>query len=113
MTFYGYHGVLPEERTLGQRFIVDVSCYLDLQPAGQQDRLDLTVNYAEVYEVVRRIVEGEPFQLIEALAEQIASAILDNYSLVQFVKVQVTKPRPPFAGEYDGVSVELTRRRTT
>lgn len=113
MVFYGYHGVLPEERTLGQRFVVDVDCFLELHPAGQRDDLELTVNYAEAYELIRGIAEGEPCRLIEALAERIAGALLDRYGLIQSVTVRVTKPSPPFAGELDGVSVELTRRRTS
>lgn len=112
MTFFGYHGVLPEERKLGQRFIVDVECSLDLQPAGQSDDLELTVNYAEAFELVREIVEGEPFKLIEALGERIAGALLEKYPLVQEVRVKVTKPHPPFPGDYKGASVELTRRRS-
>jgi dihydroneopterin aldolase len=111
MTFYGYHGVYAEERKLGQRFIVDAELHLDLTPAGRQDDLTLTVNYAEAFDVVRRIVEGEPFQLIEALAERIASELLANYASVQAVTVRVTKPHPPFAGDYEGVSVEINRRR--
>lgn len=111
MTFFGYHGVLPEERKLGQRFIVDLELMLDLQQAGEHDDLARTVNYAEVFEVVRGIVEGEPVQLIETLAERIAQTILGKYAMVEAANVQVTKPAPPFAGDYDGVSVEVTRRR--
>lgn len=112
MTFFGYHGVLPEERKLGQRFIVDLELLTDLRAAGEQDDLALTVNYAEVFEVVRSIVEGEPCKLIEALAERIAQTVLRTYDAVEAVNVLVTKPAPPFAGDYDGVSVEVTRRRT-
>jgi len=111
MTFYGYHGVFAEERKLGQRFVVDAELHLDLAPAGRQDDLTLTVNYAEAFDMVRRIVEGEPLKLIEALAERIASALLETYASVKAVTVRVTKPQPPFAGDYEGVSVEITRGR--
>ena len=111
MTFYGYHGVIPEERTLGQRFIVDVDLLLDLKLAGRSDDLDKTVNYAEVYEQVRSIAEGEPYKLIEALGERIAQSLLDAYPRIAQITVRVTKPQPPFAGDYEGVSVELTRSR--
>ena len=90
MMFYGYHGVFPEERKLGQRFIVDVDLYLDLQPAGRSDDLAQTIHYAEAYEVIRRIAA---------------------YPKIVEVTVKITKPQPPFAGDFDGVSVELTRRR--
>lgn len=111
MMFYGYHGVFPEERKLGQRFIVDVDLYLDLQPAGRSDDLAQTIHYAEAYEVIRRIAEGEPYKLIEALGEKIAQTLLAAYPKIVEVTVKITKPQPPFAGDFDGVSVELTRRR--
>ena len=59
MKFYGYHGVFPEEQKLGQRFNVDVMLTLDLSKAGLSDDLDATVNYKEVYDAVKEIVEGE------------------------------------------------------
>lgn len=58
MAFYGYHGVLEEETRLGQRFSVTVSLATDLQQAGETDDLAKTVNYAEVYELCKGIVEG-------------------------------------------------------
>ena len=37
MQFYGFHGVNPEERTLGQTYVVDLEVELDLRPAGRSD----------------------------------------------------------------------------
>ncbi|GAY79025.1 2-amino-4-hydroxy-6-hydroxymethyldihydropteridine pyrophosphokinase [Sporolactobacillus inulinus] len=75
MQFYGYHGALEEERRIGQRFDVDVSLILDLYRAGSTDRLDQTVNYADVYTKVKEIVEGPPCALIEHVAEKIAETV--------------------------------------
>jgi dihydroneopterin aldolase len=111
MQFYGYHGVFPEENKLGQRFFVDVELSLDLAAAGRTDDLSQTVNYAEVYERIRRIVEGQPFRLIEALAEKIASDLLHQYTRVNDVAVRVVKPHPPFDVQFDGVTVEIVRKR--
>src|SRR5215208_4896476 len=79
MRFYAYHGVNPEERALGQRFTVDIALAVDLRRAGQSDDLADTVSYSAVYKLVREIVEGEPRQLIEAVAEKIAVAILTGF----------------------------------
>lgn len=111
MQFYGYHGVFPEENKLGQRFYVDLVLSLDLSEAGRTDDLTKTVNYAEVYQVVKQIVEGRTYRLIEALAENIASDVLHQYTSVNDVTVRVVKPHPPFDIHYDGVVVELTRKR--
>jgi dihydroneopterin aldolase len=111
MVFYGYHGVFPEENKLGQQFYVDVELELPLKLAGRTDELKHTVNYAEVYYAVQGIVEGKSFRLIEALAENIASTLLQTYTSIIEIKVRVIKPHPPFKVFFDGVAVEITRKR--
>jgi dihydroneopterin aldolase len=113
MRFYGYHGVFPEENKLGQQFIVDLELALDLEQAAVADDLDSTVNYAELYALVKSITEGKPFKLIEALAGGIASEVLQAYTRVNEVAVRVTKPHPPFDVHFDGVTVELRRKRAS
>jgi dihydroneopterin aldolase len=108
MTFQGCHGVLPAEKVNPQLFKVDVEMYLDLSPAGQRDDLVLTVNYAEVFEQVRNIVEGPSFNLIEALAENIAAALLTQFPL-KGVKVTVYKPQAPVAGQFEYFAVTIER----
>lgn len=110
MLFFGYHGVLPEETKLGQRFRVTVSLATDLKEAGLTDDLTKTVNYAEVYELCKEVVEGPPIQLIESVAEVIAGRILEDHSeKVKGVRVQLIKPDPPIAGHYTSVAVDITR----
>jgi dihydroneopterin aldolase len=111
LAFYGYHGVFPEETKLGQRFILDVTMRLPLQEAGRGDDLTSTVNYAEAYEIVRRIVEGEPLKLLEALAERVAMELLQTYTIIHELTVRVTKPHPPFDAQLHGVTVEIQRKR--
>ncbi|GGH87963.1 dihydroneopterin aldolase [Pullulanibacillus pueri] len=111
MSFYGYHGVFPEENTLGQRFIVDVVLYVDLKTAGMADNLEETINYAEVYQLTRDIVEGPEKQLVEAVAEDIAKALLNQFAKVKECVVKVIKPDPPIPGHYDSVAVEIVRTR--
>jgi dihydroneopterin aldolase len=111
MLFYGYHGVFHEENRLGQRFIVDLELSLSLYKAGKHDALEYTVNYAEVYELIKDIVERKTFKLIETLADNIAISLLKNYSILQEVSVRVTKPTPPINIHFVGVSVEIKRRR--
>lgn len=114
MRFYGYHGVHPEERRLGQRFVVDVALAVSLRGAGETDDLAQTVSYSAAYVEIRKIVEGEPRQLIEAVAEEIAAAVLALDGRVQRVQVRVAKPEAPVKGSIlDTVAVRITRRRTT
>jgi 7,8-dihydroneopterin aldolase/epimerase/oxygenase len=111
MEFYGYHGVFPEETRLGQRYAVDLSVSLDLKKAGETDELEHSVNYAELYQICKEIVEGKPYKLIEAVAETIAADILTRFALISEVTIKVIKPDPPIPGHYNSVAVEITRRR--
>jgi dihydroneopterin aldolase len=111
IVFYGYHGVYPEENRLGQKYIVDLDLRLDLSQAAQSDDVNDTVNYAEIHALVKEVVEGPPVKLIETLAEKIASAVLGTYTSIIEAGVSVTKPNPPFDITFDGVTVELRRKR--
>lgn len=111
MEFYGYHGVFQEETKLGQRFIIDLEVEADLQQAGTTDNLEYSINYGQLYFDVKEIVEGEPFKLIEAVAEAIAKKMLNSYNRIQSVMVRVIKPDPPIPGHYQSVSVEILRKR--
>ncbi|MBB5174880.1 dihydroneopterin aldolase [Texcoconibacillus texcoconensis] len=111
MSFYGYHGVYQQENELGQRFYADVILYTDVQPAGVTDDLNKTVNYADVYEQTKNVLEGSPVNLVETLCESIANNLLAHFPQVQACTVKVTKPNPPIPGEYDSVAVEIYRSR--
>jgi dihydroneopterin aldolase len=111
MEFYGYHGVFPEENKLGQRFLVDVELFLPLDRAGRTDQIDDTINYAEVFFLIQRIVEGRTFKLIETLAEHIATELLQTYTNINELTVRVMKPHPPFNVHFQGVAVEIHRKR--
>lgn len=111
MEFYGYHGVLPEENTLGQRFIIDLVVEADLKQAGLTDELEKSISYVDLYQVCKQIVEGKPFKLIEAVAEQIANQTLKQFDKVNTVTVKVIKPDPPIPGHFQSVAVEMIRSR--
>lgn len=109
MRFYGFHGVLDAENEIGQIFVVDVELLTDLTDAGVSDDVADTVNYAEVYGDVKAIMEGEPKNLLEHLADLIAKRINSHYNRVLETKVKITKETPPIPGHYDGVGIEITR----
>lgn len=110
MQFYGTHGVLPEETVLGQRFRANVSLAVDMKKAGETDDLNETVSYVGVYDICQEIIEGKPFKLIEAVAETVATRILQQYDGQVFgVRVEIIKPDPPIRGHYKEVAVEIVR----
>ena len=112
LRFYAYHGVNPEERAQGQRFTVDVRLETDLRAAGDSDDLAQTINYSAAYKRVRAIVEGAPRNLIEAVAEAIAAALLADFPSARAVTVTVRKPEVALKGAIlDAAGVRIHRRR--
>ena len=110
ITGFGHHGVFPEEKERGQPFVVDLSCSLDLARAAAQDDLGQTIDYAGLAQAVVADVEGDPLDLIEALADRIARTCL-QYRAVQRVEVTVHKPAAPLPVSVADVAVTLTRSR--
>jgi dihydroneopterin aldolase len=113
MRFRGRHGVLHAEKVTDQPFEVDVVLHADLSEAAERDDLAATIDYSAVFELVRAIVEGTSFDLIEALAGAIAKAVLtaSDPTRVHVVEVRVRKPEAPIDGEFDTVEATLVRRR--
>jgi len=110
MLFFAHHGLLPEEARLGQRFEVDVELRLSLSAAGLGDDPASTVDYARLYKIVEDAVTAGPrFDLVEAVAEAVATAIGKAFERVDSVRVWVRKPNPPVAGNFDGLEIEIER----
>ena len=112
ITLYGYHGARPEERALGQRFVVDVDLEADLRHAAATDDLDATVNYSEAYQLVAAIVAGEPVNLLETLGERIARTMFERFPQVQRSRVRIAKPGVAIAGSIlreAAVTIDRTR----
>lgn len=111
MVFFAYHGVMPEENRLGQKFIIDAELEVDLESSGRTDDVNDTVSYADVFYTIEKIVTKEQFKLIEKLAYEIAVQILNNYMKIEAVTVRVLKPEAPVAGNFRNFGVEICKRR--
>ena len=104
LSVFGRHGVLDEERRDGQEFLYDIA--LDVGDAGASDRIEDAVDYREVADCVRQISDGREFNLIEALAQAVADALVERFP-VRSVRVRVTKTNPAGVGaRYAIVTVE-------
>jgi len=111
MEFYAYHGVHAAEARLGQRFQVDVELHLEVSLALASDQLADAVNYGAVYKTVAATITGTRRNLIEAVAGDIARAVLAEYPVTE-VLVRVRKPQAPLAGVFDTVQIEIVRDRS-
>lgn len=109
LLFWGKHGHLPSERELGSRFEVDIDLTVNLELAARSDRLEDTVDMAEVYQIARKHIEGKSRRLIETLAAVIAGDYLKLRG-VKKVTVRVRKIAPPLPGATGGImEAEVTR----
>ena len=105
---YAYHGVNREEKVLGQKFIISLELFLNLQAAGVTDDLTKTVSYAEVCNQISDLFTKHKFDLIEKCAEEVAKFVLVHYSEVEKVNVTIKKPWAPIGNvlKYAGVRIE-------
>jgi 7,8-dihydroneopterin aldolase/epimerase/oxygenase len=106
----GRHGVLAAERELGQEFVVDATLWLDTRPAAAGDDLSRTVNYGTLAGQLVAVVEGEPVDLIETLADRLARVCLGDPQ-VEEVEVTVHKPSAPIPHPFADVAVTIRRQR--
>ena len=113
LKFYAYHGVLPQERTVGGEYWVDLTLYHDNIGAAVQDaRLDGTVHYAEAYEIVRREM-AQPSALLEHVGGRIAQALFAAFPALLRIEVEVCKANPPIGAACEGASVKLVFESTS
>ncbi len=108
LEIFANHGVIPEENTLGQKFIISADLYKDLRKAGRTDDVSATVHYGQAAVLIKQISEKSVFKLIEKLAEEIADALLKKFP-IEKVKVTIEKPWAPVRLPLETVAVELER----
>ena len=111
MVFYGYHGVYPEERKLGQRFIVNAILTTSDEKDNLIEHLSDTVDYTKVYDEIKSMMEKEQFELLENCANKILNCLLERFELLQEVKIKIEKPGVPINGSLSSVAIEMHRSR--
>ncbi len=110
ITVFGYYGVSPMEREIGQKLELDVEFSHDFTKACLTDALEDTVNYERVYAKVMETVENNRFNLLETLADAICRAVLDNFEQVRSVKTTIRKLTLPFPNAMSHVEVIVERK---
>ena len=108
---YARHGVLPEEKTLGQRFALDITAFLDLAEAGQTDELARSVSYVDLIETATATLTQQRFNLIETAAGAVAAALLAGFPAIERVTIELRKPGAPIDAVFAHVGVAIERGR--
>lgn len=109
--FYGYHGLFAEEERLGQRFFVDLECGVDLTAPGETDAIGHTVSYADIYDVVKATFETKRTKLIEAVGQNIITALFERFGDINWIIIRIRKPEAPIAMVRGEAAIELHRVR--
>lgn len=107
-----HHGVFDFEREAGQPFFLDVTVWLDLAPASAGDDLASTLHYGELASEIVAAVERDPVDLIETVAERVASLVL-AHPATEAVEVTVHKPQAPISVPFQDVAVRVHRERVS
>ncbi|HPE38120.1 MAG TPA: dihydroneopterin aldolase [Bacillota bacterium] len=111
MEFYGYSGVLPEERVKGQNFIVSLTLSIPRIVAATTDNLSDTVDYSQVFDIAQMNVEERSFALIERMAEQIIIDVLHAFPMIESINAVIEKPDAPIEGHFQSMQVDISRSR--
>ena len=106
MEFHAYHGCLEHEKQNGNTFLVTLSMEIDTSAAEQSDRLEDTLNYKLVYDVVKEEMD-KPSNLIEHIANRIKKSVQAKFPQIKKLKLKLSKLNPPVGGKTAKVSIEL------
>lgn len=111
LTAFANHGVLPEEKTMGQKFLISLKLYMDIYPAAKNDDISKSVDYAEVCAFITEFTKKNRCKLIEAAAVSIADELLIRYERISAVEITLKKPWAPIGLPVDQVAVCAKRSR--
>jgi dihydroneopterin aldolase len=111
LALHGRHGALEAERSLGQKFYLDLELVAEIGNAASTDKLDDTLHYGQVIKAATAAFNVRTFNLIEAAGAAVADDLLAKFPKIISAKVTVHKPSAPVAAIIDGLSVTVERRR--
>ena len=106
LSVFTHHGVERAEQEVGQRLVFDITFELDRCDATVTDRVEDTVDYADVCEQVAFAASERSYRTLERLCTAVADRLIDRYGL-DGVSVRAAKPEPPIPLPVDEVSVEV------
>lgn len=106
LRFHAFHGVLDQERRVGNDYVINVVAECDFAHAMQTDELEDTVNYAEIYRVVKEEM-AFPSKLLEHVAGRIGERLFNEFPSLQSLDISIMKVNPPFGADCEGAGVEV------
>lgn len=110
--FFAYHGVVPQETTVGNEFIVSLRLKTDITRAIESDDVADTVNYAEIHQAVKEEMDI-PSKLLEHVAGRIVLRLFNDFPTVECIDLKLSKRNPPMGADIETAGVEVHVERQT
>lgn len=107
MRFFAYHGVLPQERIVGNEFVVNIKIEVDFVMAISSDDVSDTLNYATVFGLVKNEMQ-QPSNLLENVAGRIFRSIKNEFPQIKHLEVKLAKLNPPVEGEVESAEITVS-----
>lgn len=111
MVFFGFHGTQPEERALGQRYIVDFMLETESSKDSKIRYIEDTVDYTRVFDVIKKVMEKHSYQLMENCANHVLNEIIESFPEVIRAEISIKKPGVPINGSLDSAEIIMMRER--
>jgi dihydroneopterin aldolase len=112
LSIYTHHGVTDAEREIGQRLEIDVSFDVPDCDAVLTDRLEDTVDYSEVCDIVALGATERSYRTLERLCHVIGERLMERFPC-ESVRVRAAKPEPPLPVAVEEVAVEVVHERSS
>lgn len=106
ISFYAYHGVLPQETVVGNEFLVNLKLKVNVEHAAQTDEIENTVSYADVYDVLKEEMII-PSKLLEHVCGRMAKRLFDEFPAIDELNIKLSKRHPPMSADIDSAGVEM------
>lgn len=104
--FHAFHGVLPQEKSVGSDFVVNLRLGYDISSAMESDNVMETLNYSQVYEAVKQEM-ATPSSLLEHVAGRIVKSLNAHFPGITSIDMKLTKLNPPMGADGCSASVEI------
>lgn len=106
LRFHAYHGVMPQERMVGNDYNVSLRIRYDISQAMVSDKVEDTLNYAEVFQLVSQEM-AVPSSLIERVAGRIGDRLFRRFPTIEEIELKIMKINPPMGADCEGAGVEV------
>lgn len=110
LRIYAYHGVMEQERKVGDYFVINIRIKTDFSQAIHSDNLDGTISYADILSVIKEEM-SQPSNLLEHVAGRIAEHLFRSFSPIEAIELKLTKQTPPMGADCNGAGVEIHATR--